>query len=148
MQGIQIQHWESVANLLWLSKMTHLLTLIVLRDEVRSNKALRFSRITGMAILISMLIGALLPVGYELGVEQTPNFPAWCLYNWQLNWKPGTGRRYECLYMACTYGILSYGLFAKSCFCRAARICFNWYFAYQNIHLLSRLIRVCLRSSS
>lgn len=108
--------------------MTHLLTLTVLRDEVRSNRPIRIFRIAGMAILMGMLVAALLPVGYELGGLQKPSFPTWCLYNWHLTWGEGTSRNYGCLYMACTYGILVYGFVSRVMLLSGSRSMFRLVF--------------------
>lgn len=40
---IQVYHWQTVVNLAWLSTMTHLITLTVLRGEARVNKIIRIS---------------------------------------------------------------------------------------------------------
>lgn len=84
--GIQIYHWESVVNLAWFSTITHLLTLTILRDEVRLNKPIRVFRILGMGILLVFLIYALIPIGFFYNSKLPRNFPAWCLYNPSVEW--------------------------------------------------------------
>lgn len=84
---IQVYHWQAVVNLAWLSTMRHLITLTILRGEVRANRDIRVFRIIGMRLLIIMLVCVLGPVGYlESSDAPPPNFPAWCLYQPRLPW--------------------------------------------------------------
>lgn len=124
--GIQIYHWESIVNLAWFSTMTHLLTLTILRDEVRLNKPIKLFRILGMGILLALLIYAIIPIGFIYNSPLPKNFPAWCLYNPSVEWQsvkeddgnPSpldteasgrvTSKRYSWLYISITVGFLIY----------------------------------------
>lgn len=79
--GIQIYHWFAITNLAWFSTMTHLLTLTILRDEVRSIKPIRVLRIIGMGVLIVFLVNAFIPVAVTL-TAMRPNIPVLCVYTW------------------------------------------------------------------
>jgi hypothetical protein len=88
--GLPVYHWQSVVNLAWFSTMTHLITLTVLRADVRSNGAIRSLRIISMGALIVMLIYTIVPIGYitnDKWVLQPRNsFPVCCLYKPSLLW--------------------------------------------------------------
>lgn len=135
--GITIYHWQTIFNLAWFSTMTHLLTLTVLRDEVRSNTPIRIFRIIGMAVLILMLMVAMFPIGYIVGGPQFPlNFPALCLwkpsldwgwwetgidpegFQWSIlvekRWPYPLDKKYASLYVAFTLAVLVYGFASRS----------------------------------
>ncbi|KAK0113060.1 ADP-ribosylation factor GTPase activating protein, ER-Golgi transport [Cadophora gregata] len=84
--GISIYHWQSVVNFAWLSTITHIMTLSVLRNEIRANKTIRFVRFVAIGILIMTLISVSYPIGYTSSPDMYPDrslasgFPAWCLY--------------------------------------------------------------------
>lgn len=85
--GISAYHWQSIVNLAWLSTVTHLLTLTILREEVHSNKPVRNIRVLGMGLLVLKLFPAMLPIGCLLLPDKLPEeFPAWCLYHPSLKW--------------------------------------------------------------
>lgn len=68
--------------------MTHLITLTVLRDGLRSNKTVRLFRLGGMTILVLMLVCVLIPIGYTVALLEIPShFPVWCLYHPNIEWK-------------------------------------------------------------
>lgn len=46
--GLAVYHFQAVGNLAWFSTMTHILTLTVLREKMRSNKIIRILRIVLM----------------------------------------------------------------------------------------------------
>jgi hypothetical protein len=117
--------------------MTHLLTLTVLRDVVRSNAPIRSFRVVGMAALILMLLAAMFPIGYTVSGLQLPlNFPALYLYRPSLNWgwcETGTSpelfewsvsagetwpgvleKKHGWLYVAFTLAVLVYGFISRS----------------------------------
>jgi len=115
--GIPIYHWQSAVNLAWFSTVTHLITLTVLRDEVRSNKPIRIFRLVGMTVLMLMLVCVMATVGYLVTESPPPpHFPAWCLYHSSQNWKfldtlegdiSGT-KFYNTFYIAPVIGVLIY----------------------------------------
>ncbi|KAH6669543.1 hypothetical protein B0J14DRAFT_657637 [Halenospora varia] len=122
--GIQAYHWQSIVNLAWCSSMTHLLTLSVLRNEVRSNKAISTFRILGMGMLIGLLICVMIPLGYLISITSPiGNFPAWCLYRPTLNWRfpveftqsplGKNPKAYNWIYIAFTSGVLVYGFLTR-----------------------------------
>ena len=118
--GIPVYHWQSVVNLAWFSAVTHLITLTVLRDEVRSNKTIRIFRLVGMTILMLMLVCVMGPIGYMVTLHAPPpNFPAWCLYQPNLRWTflsehsdedtiTVSEKDYNALYVALVLSILIY----------------------------------------
>ncbi|KAH6673284.1 hypothetical protein B0J14DRAFT_668158, partial [Halenospora varia] len=116
--GISVYHWLSVVNLAWFSTITHLITLTVLREELQTNMPIKILRITGMAVLITMLICVMGPVGYLISdTNGIPNtFPAWCLYHPGIEWKSGKhllGKRYNWLYQLFAMGLLIYSFLTR-----------------------------------
>jgi hypothetical protein len=85
--GFPIYYWERLANLAWLSAITHLVTLTSLRIS-RSwglfNLRIRVMRAVLMGILIVMIAAAMWPIGYlmtpDKGSMLPKNFPVRCLY--------------------------------------------------------------------
>ena len=103
--------------------MTHMLTLTVLRDELRAHKAPSIFRILVMVIMMEMLMYVLIPLGYLTSVSAVPGeFSAWRLYRPDLEWKresvvirdpldaDGLSREYNWIYITFTSGTLAYSL--------------------------------------
>ncbi|KAH8670145.1 hypothetical protein BGZ60DRAFT_29445 [Tricladium varicosporioides] len=116
--GISVYHWLSVVNLAWFSTITHLITLTVLREEFQKNMPIKILRITGMAVLITMLICVMGPVGYLISdTNGVPNtFPAWCLYHPSIEWRSEKrllGKRYNWLYQLFAIGLLIYSFLTR-----------------------------------
>jgi hypothetical protein len=140
--GLPVYHFQAVGNLAWFSTMTHILTLTVLREKIRSNKTIRMLRIVLMGCLAVLLIFVMAPMGYPtssagLGVlfgggrpviGPIPlEFPAWCLYHPSLVWASEEGglidhtgnAGYDFAYSFLTLGLLVYGYTSESsCFFR------------------------------
>lgn len=62
---INVYHWQVVVYLAWMSSGTHLITLSVLREQLREKCILRVSRVIGMLILFVMLSIAIAPTASE-----------------------------------------------------------------------------------
>jgi uncharacterized membrane protein len=62
--GLDLYHWQTVANLAWFSAFTHILTLTVLRRKDCFHRRFKISRMIAMLILLVMLVVALYLVGY------------------------------------------------------------------------------------
>jgi hypothetical protein len=125
--GLDLYHWQTVANLDWFSAFTHIITLTVLREDcswktlsreriqdkdfkakkIRNEKIIRNCRVFAMLILLIMLVIALYPVGYITTNTSVPaNLPAWCLYHPNLPWYFSNNVGYNWLYITFTFGIL------------------------------------------
>jgi hypothetical protein len=91
--GLPLYHWLSVVNLAWFSTMTHLITLTVLREEIRPNSAIKTLRIISMGVLIVMLTFTIIPIGYigyitndGSSLQIGNSFPTECLYHPSIVW--------------------------------------------------------------
>jgi hypothetical protein len=88
--GLPLYHWQSVVNLAWFSTMTHLITLTVLRVEVRPNSAIKTLRIISMGVLIVMLTFTIIPISYITNdgssLQPGNSFPTECLYHPSIVW--------------------------------------------------------------
>jgi hypothetical protein len=84
-KGISVYHWQTIVNLSWFSTVTHMLTLTVLRDQLKKNSLIRALRIIGMGLLVVMLCVALWTLGW-VDDKMPLNFPAWCLYHKGVSW--------------------------------------------------------------
>jgi len=114
--GLSVYHWFSVINLAWFSSVTHLLTITVLRSENSRRKLITKLRVVGMSILAVMLISIIAPIGTLVSYQnRIPiEFPAWCLYHGEMDWKSGherIGKSYNWLYQIFAIGFLLYSLF-------------------------------------
>jgi hypothetical protein len=93
--GLAVYHFQAVGNLALFSTMTHILTLTVLREKMRSNKTIRILRIVLMGCLAVLLIFVMAPIGYltsSAGLIDIPlDFPAWCLYHPSVAWESEEG---------------------------------------------------------
>jgi hypothetical protein len=123
---LAVYHFQAVGNLAWFSTMTHILTLTVLREKMRSNKIIRILRIVLMGCLAVLLIFVMAPIGYltssagEFGetlIGPIPlEFPAWCLYHLWVAWKSERGGSihhtgpagYNLTYSILTLGVIVY----------------------------------------
>lgn len=129
--GLESYHFHTIASLAWFSTITHLLTLTILRDEVRSKRPIRYFRLFGMGLLAVMLICISTPLGYF--ASYTPpwySLPAWCLYHADIEWNRlfrtndyeefKSEKTYNWAFIAFTMGLLVYS------FCtRAILLCKN-----------------------
>jgi hypothetical protein len=138
--GLQVYHFLEVGNLAWFSTMTHILTLTVLRDTIRTNQRLRILRIISMGILVVLLLCVMAPIGYLVSPSSAeasyghypirPEFPAWCLYRPSIEWESSLfGPRefsvpeygpidhstsgYNIAYTVLTFGIIIYGYLSR-----------------------------------
>jgi hypothetical protein len=116
--GISLYHWQAVVNLAWFSTVTHLITLTVLREEVRSNKPIKIFRTVGMRILVVMLICVMAPIGYLTSPFPPPiAFPAWCLYQPGIEWvdleSGPLNKQYNWLYIVIALNILIFNYFIQ-----------------------------------
>ena len=82
--GLSTYHWQIVVYLAWFSSLTHLLTLTFLRRYFLTNRAARAWRAALMLLMLTMLIIALVPTGYDgwrmTGVISGPS--AICFFGW------------------------------------------------------------------
>ena len=118
--GLAVYHFQAVGNLAWFSTMTHILTLTVLREKMRSNKIIRILRIVLMGwCLAVLLIFVMVPTGYLTslaGLSEPLEFPAWCLYHPSVAWESEDGglidhtgpAGYNFIYSILTLGIIVY----------------------------------------
>jgi len=132
--GLAVYHFQAVGNLAWFSTMTHILTLTVMRDKMRSNKTIRVLRIVLMGCLAVLLIFVMAPMGYLTSTagqggfipDDVANgtyigpipleFPAWCLYHPSVAWKSEKGglidhtgsAGYNLAYSLITLGVVVY----------------------------------------
>ena len=74
--GLSTHHWANIVNLAWLSSVSHVTTLTLLRGDLRGKKR-RLWRLTGMAIMLIMLACGMASLGYYT----YPTDPAWCLFH-------------------------------------------------------------------
>lgn len=117
--GIPVHHWLSVINQAWFSTMTHLVTFTTLRSESLIRKPTTKFRVAGMGILIVMLICAMAPIGYVFSkVNRIPiDFPAWCLYHHELEWKHGRAqlqKNYNWVYQTFAFSFLLFSFLTRS----------------------------------
>lgn len=129
--GLESYHFQSVVSLAWFSAITHLLTLTILREEVRSKKPIRYFRLFGMGLLAIMLICTSAPLGYFASFNPPSlSLPAWCLYHADLKWygperppfpskTPESEKTYNWVFITSTLGLLAYS------FCTRAIILFK-----------------------
>jgi hypothetical protein len=110
-RGISTYHWETVANLVWLSTITHLATMTSLRKHLRANQLLKWLRVLSMGVLIVALMIVMAPLGFIFGANDVPNaLPAWCLYHQELiPITKGNTRDYNGVYITFTFATLLYG---------------------------------------
>jgi hypothetical protein len=105
--GLDLYHWQTVANLAWFSAFTHIITLTVLRRKDSFHKRFKIPRMIAMLILLVMLVVGLYPVGYVTTNSGVPaNLPAWCLYHPNLPWYSSKTVGYNWLYTTLTFIIL------------------------------------------
>lgn len=98
--------------------MTHLITLTVLREEIRPNSAIKTLRIISMGVLIVMLTFTIIPISYITNdgssLQPGSSFPTWCLYHPSLIWGDVySGARispsYNWIYASLAISILFFG---------------------------------------
>ncbi|KAB8346012.1 hypothetical protein FH972_023064 [Carpinus fangiana] len=82
-ESINVLHWQFVAATAWMSSMTHLTTLTLLRKFFQNRPRLRNWRFLGMAILLALLLVAKVP---SMSAEYIA-----VVYNASLPWEPGYG---------------------------------------------------------
>jgi hypothetical protein len=116
--GLPLYHWQPVVNLAWFSTMTHLITLTVLREEIRPNSAIKILRIIAMGVLIVMLTFAIIPIGYVTNdgssLQPGNSFPTDYFYHPSVVWGDVySGARihpsYNWIYVSLAISILSFG---------------------------------------
>lgn len=89
--GIAMCYWQIIVELAWFSSITHLTTLIILRQYFRKSPVVRWWRVVLMLTLAVIQVAALVPMGHGywpfLLARQTGT-PAICLFpgsSWNRN---------------------------------------------------------------
>lgn len=81
--NLSVYHWNVIVYLAWLSSCVHIAFIILLRDRLNRNHALRNFRIAAMFCLLSLLTTALWPsrkLYYPDLVLEQPLLPVKCLW--------------------------------------------------------------------
>ncbi|TQN63982.1 hypothetical protein CSHISOI_11440 [Colletotrichum shisoi] len=74
-------NWNTVIYLAWLSSTVHLMSLSVLRERLKQNRASRLVRVGAIAVVFALLVGALVPTSSSAWYKLSGAIPVRCFWD-------------------------------------------------------------------